>query len=215
MTEDAKFWLLLLVTFLGGGIVVAIGNWIRERFTRPRVVIEYGSGHPFVDTAKFAGGGEEDFIRVRVCNKGRRTAERCKCYVRNIKLKKGGKVTALPSENLMLSSWVPREEGVTIKNIPPHAEFFADVAYACEDKGKYTVVPVFNIQNSRVAWAAVKEPWAVEKKLLTTLSLPPRHQLHVVAEGEELTAQMMGTDAGLHADQARRHVCEPSRDLSS
>ena len=28
----------------------------------------------------------------------------------------------------------------------------------------------------------------------------PRHQLHVVAEGEELTAQMMGADAGLHAD---------------
>jgi hypothetical protein len=38
----------------------------------------------------------------------------------------------------------------------------------------------------------------------------PRHQLHVVAEDKELTAQMMGADAGLHAHQARRHVSEAS-----
>ena len=37
-----------------------------------------------------------------------------------------------------------------------------------------------------------------------------RHQLRVVAEGQELPAQMMGADAGLHADQAGRHVGEPS-----
>jgi hypothetical protein len=29
-----------------------------------------------------------------------------------------------------------------------------------------------------------------------------RHQLHVMPEGKELTAQMMGADAGLHADHA-------------
>ena len=27
----------------------------------------------------------------------------------------------------------------------------------------------------------------------------PRHQFHLVAEGKELKAQMMGADAGLHA----------------
>jgi hypothetical protein len=43
----------------------------------------------------------------------------------------------------------------------------------------------------------------------------PRHQLHVVAKRKELPAQMMGADAGLHADQARRHVRETSRDLAA
>jgi hypothetical protein len=43
----------------------------------------------------------------------------------------------------------------------------------------------------------------------------PRHQLHVVAKGEELTAQMMGADAGLHANQTRHHVREASCDLAS
>ena len=42
-----------------------------------------------------------------------------------------------------------------------------------------------------------------------------RHQLHVVAEGEELTAQMMGTNASLHADQTRRHVREANHHLTS
>ena len=42
-----------------------------------------------------------------------------------------------------------------------------------------------------------------------------RHQLHVVAECKELAAQMVGADAGPHADQARRHVCKPSRDLAA
>ena len=36
-----------------------------------------------------------------------------------------------------------------------------------------------------------------------------------VAEGEELTAQMMGTNAGLHADQTRRHVREANHHLTS
>jgi hypothetical protein len=43
----------------------------------------------------------------------------------------------------------------------------------------------------------------------------PRHQLHVVAKREELTAQMMGADTGLHADQARRHVGKANRDLAA
>ena len=151
MTEDAKFWLLLVASFFGGGIVGWGLTKIEEWWRKPRVVIEYGSGYPFIDTAKFADGGESDFVRVRVRNSGRKTAERCKCYVRNIKLKKGGKIQELPTANLMLASWVPREEGVTTKNIPPKSEFFADVAYAYEDKGKYTVAPVFNIQNFNVS----------------------------------------------------------------
>jgi hypothetical protein len=43
----------------------------------------------------------------------------------------------------------------------------------------------------------------------------PRHQLNVVAEGEQLTAQMMGADTGLHADQARRHVSETNHHLAA
>jgi hypothetical protein len=42
-----------------------------------------------------------------------------------------------------------------------------------------------------------------------------RHQLHVMAESKELPAQMVGPDAGLHADQARRYVCKPRRDLAA
>jgi hypothetical protein len=36
-----------------------------------------------------------------------------------------------------------------------------------------------------------------------------------VAKGEELTAQMMSANAGLHADQARRHVGKTNHDLAS
>src|SRR5438876_699383 len=43
----------------------------------------------------------------------------------------------------------------------------------------------------------------------------PRHQLHVVAKREELTAQMMGADAGLHANQAWRDVGETNHDLTA
>jgi hypothetical protein len=45
-----------------------------------------------------------------------------------------------------------------------------------------------------------------------------RHQLHVMAvmaESKELPAQMVGADACFHANQARRHVRKPSRNLAS
>src|SRR5438034_11188357 len=45
---------------------------------------------------------------------------------------------------------------------------------------------------------------------------PPGYQLHVVAQGEELTAEMMGANAGLHADQARwRDELRPARVTAS
>jgi hypothetical protein len=36
-----------------------------------------------------------------------------------------------------------------------------------------------------------------------------------VAEGEQLTAQMMSTNSGLHADLARLHVSETNHDLTA
>jgi hypothetical protein len=51
----------------------------------------------------------------------------------------------------MLASWVPREEKVTIKNIPPHSAFFADVAYTLKVGSQYKVAPVFKIQNANVS----------------------------------------------------------------
>ena len=110
-----------------------------------------GRGYPFVDTATFSTGEKGDFVRVRVNNKGRRTAERCKCYVRNITTTQGGSKQILPSEDLMLSSWAPREEGVRIKNIPPRATFLADVAFAIKVGQEFKIAPVFNIQNANVA----------------------------------------------------------------
>ena len=40
-------------------------------------------------------------------------------------------------------------------------------------------------------------------------------QLHVMAEGQQLTAEMVGADAGLHPDQAGWHVGETLLDLSA
>jgi hypothetical protein len=39
------------------------------------------------------------------------------------------------------------------------------------------------------------------------------HQTHVVAKGRNAPAQVMGADAGLHADQAGRHVGQANLDL--
>ena len=44
---------------------------------------------------------------------------------------------------------------------------------------------------------------------------PPGTSFHVVAEGEQLTAQMMSTNAGLHDDLARPHVSEKNHDLTA
>jgi hypothetical protein len=151
MTDDAKFWVTIIAVLFGGGFLGWLLGKIEQWWVKPRIVIEYGPDYPFVDTALFTTGEKGDFIRVRVKNKGRKTAARCKCYVRNITLKHRGAVKNLPSESLMLTSWVPREENVTIKNIPPHSAFFADVAYTMTVGSQFKVAPVFNIQNANVS----------------------------------------------------------------
>jgi hypothetical protein len=40
-----------------------------------------------------------------------------------------------------------------------------------------------------------------------------RDQLHIVAQGQQLTAAMMSANTGLHADQASWHVGQPSLNL--
>ena len=40
-----------------------------------------------------------------------------------------------------------------------------------------------------------------------------RDQLHVVAQGQQLAAEMMGADTGFHADQTGWHVGQPSLNL--
>ena len=42
-----------------------------------------------------------------------------------------------------------------------------------------------------------------------------RDQTHLVAHGQSLTRPMMGTRAGLHADQARRQVAERRKQLGA
>src|SRR6266446_2047943 len=42
-----------------------------------------------------------------------------------------------------------------------------------------------------------------------------RHQLRVMAQRQELAAEMMGPDTSLHPDQARRHVREAGLDLAA
>jgi hypothetical protein len=55
--------------------------------------------------------------------------------------------------------------------------------------------------------------------LFAALAIRPhafgRHQLGIVAEELQLTAEMMRADAGLHADQARRQVGESRLDLAT
>src|SRR3954451_19372426 len=40
-------------------------------------------------------------------------------------------------------------------------------------------------------------------------------QLYIVAEGQQLTAEMVSPHTGFHADQATGHVGQPSLDLSA
>ena len=40
-----------------------------------------------------------------------------------------------------------------------------------------------------------------------------RDQLHVVAQGQQLAAEMMGANTGFHADQTGWHVGQPSLNL--
>lgn len=133
----------------------AFGFWlitkIEERWRKPSIRIEYGVDYPFRASALFENGQKAEFIRVRVKNEGRGTAKRCKCYIRHITLNAGGRLTRLPSEELMLTSWVPREAGVTVINIPSNLDFLADVAYTIKVGTSFKVAPVFNVQNQNVS----------------------------------------------------------------
>ena len=40
-------------------------------------------------------------------------------------------------------------------------------------------------------------------------------QLHVMAEGQQLTAEVMGSDAGFHPNKTDRHIGEACLDLSA
>jgi hypothetical protein len=116
----------------------------------PSLTVEYGLAYPFRSEALFTDGEQGEFVRVRVKNVGRGMAKRCKCYVRHISLDSSGRVTRLPSEELMLTSWVPREANTTIMNIPGGWGFLADVAYTRKLHGTFRVMPVFAAQNRNV-----------------------------------------------------------------
>jgi hypothetical protein len=73
------------------------------------------------------------------------------CYIRHIRLHSGGQVTQLPSDELMMTSWVPREANVRVINIPPDLDFLADIAYTAQLGTAYKVMPVFPVQNENVA----------------------------------------------------------------
>ncbi len=59
----------------------------------------------------------------------------------------------------------------------------------------------------------------VTKVVLLAFRIGPnifrRHQPGVMAKAIQLAAEMMRADAGLHADQAGRHVCKPSFNLTA
>ena len=59
----------------------------------------------------------------------------------------------------------------------------------------------------------------IAKVVLLSLRVRPnilrRHQPGVVSEHLQLAAEMMRPDAGLHADQARRQIGEPSFNLAT
>ena len=59
----------------------------------------------------------------------------------------------------------------------------------------------------------------VAKIVLLSLRVGPhilgRHQPGIVTKRLQLTTEMMRTDAGLHADQARRHIGKPRFDLAT
>ncbi len=105
----------------------ALGFWLvsklEEWWRKPKIRIEFGTDYPFRSEALFDDGQKAEFIRVRVKNDGRSTPKRCKCLVRHIALNSGGRKIRLPSDELMLTSWVPREAKVTVLNIPSGLDF--------------------------------------------------------------------------------------------
>jgi hypothetical protein len=153
-TENSlDIWLITAIAAAAGGFMGAFGFWlvtkIEEFLCRPRIIIGYGSDYPFRHTAIFERGEKGDFVRVRVSNVGR-GAKSVKCFVRHIALRSGGRLTQLPSDELMLTSWVPREANVAIRHIPPKLDFLADVAHTMKVGNEFKVVPVFMVQNQNV-----------------------------------------------------------------
>ena len=156
MTAATKelLWITAIAA-AAGGFMGAFGFWVVTKieswWKRPQIRIEFGPDYPFQSEATFGDGQKAEFIRVRVKNDGRGTAKRCKCFVRHIALNRGGHITRLPSDELMLTSWVPREAKTTIINIPSGLDFLADLAFAVKVNGGYKVAPIFNVQNRNVS----------------------------------------------------------------
>ena len=46
MAEDTKFWVTIIATFFGGGIVGWLVTKLEEWWVAPHIVIEYGPGIP-------------------------------------------------------------------------------------------------------------------------------------------------------------------------
>ena len=141
-----------------GGLAGAAGFWIftklNDWWMRPVITIDYGKDYPFRDRALFSDGTEGEYLRVRVKNGGRSTARRAKCYVRHIRLYGLPTATFLPSEELMLTSWVPRERGATIMNIPSGLDFLADLVRTRATGAEGPpgrIEPMFNTLNRNLA----------------------------------------------------------------
>lgn len=152
--NSLDIWLITAIAAAAGGFMGSFGFWligkVDEWWTKPDIVIQFGAEYPFKASARLEDGRDAEFIRVRVKNFGRSTARKCKCYVRHIALSSGGRSTRLPSDELMLTSWVPREAKTTIINIPRDLDFLADLAYATRVGTSFKVAPVFNVQNQNV-----------------------------------------------------------------
>jgi hypothetical protein len=129
VADAGKDALIAGLSAFAGALAFWVFAKIEEWWRRPRVVIEYGKDYPFRAEALFENGEKAEFLRVRVKNKGRGLAKRCKCFVRHITLKSGGHEARLPSDELMLTSWVPREARVAIMDIPSDADFLADIVH--------------------------------------------------------------------------------------
>jgi hypothetical protein len=146
--------LVTLAAAAAGGFIGSFGFWlitkIEDFWRRPRISLEFGEGYPFRSEAHYSDGERGEFVRVRVKNNGRGMAKRCKCYVHKITLDSGGRTTRLPSDELMLTSWVPREANVKIQNIPPRLDFLADIASTSKSGTGYKVAPVFGVQIKNV-----------------------------------------------------------------
>ena len=137
-----------------GGFMGAFGWWFITKldgwWARPQVIIEFGPDYPFRDTALLPDGQQSEFLRVRVKNAGREIAKSCKCHVRHISLNSGGRSTQLPSDELMLTHWVPQEAKATIMHIPPKLDFLADLVRTTKVNGGFKVVAVFNVLNRNI-----------------------------------------------------------------